>query len=66
MSVNNPLSVKLKDPSLLISDGFIGGDWTSKSSSGKTFEVTNPSTGSVIATLPDMGVKETQISIDAA
>ncbi len=26
----------------------------------------NPSTGSVIATLPDKGIKKTQIAIDAA
>lgn len=60
------LSAVLKDKSLLKSDAFIGGEWVSKSSSGKTFDVLNPSNGSVIATLPDMGVEDTRTAIDAA
>jgi succinate-semialdehyde dehydrogenase / glutarate-semialdehyde dehydrogenase len=34
--------------------------------SGRTFEVVNPSTGELLAELPDMGVKETRAAIDKA
>ena len=34
--------------------------------SGRTFEVTNPSTGELLAELPDMGVEETRAAIDKA
>ncbi|WP_363635872.1 aldehyde dehydrogenase family protein, partial [Mesorhizobium sp.] len=32
----------------------------------KTFEVVNPSTGEVLAELPDMGVEETRAAVDKA
>ena len=44
----------------------IAGKWIAASDSGKTFEVTNPSTGEVIATLPDMSRAETARAIEAA
>lgn len=66
MVTNNSLSLMLNDPSLLINSGLIGGSWMPSSSNGKTFEVTNPSTGDVIANLPDMGINETRIAIDVA
>ncbi|MEO1142833.1 MAG: NAD-dependent succinate-semialdehyde dehydrogenase, partial [Pseudomonadota bacterium] len=53
-------------PSLLISEAFIAGEWSSASSSGGSFDVRNPSTGDVITSLPDMGVEETRAAIDAA
>ncbi|TGT57828.1 aldehyde dehydrogenase family protein, partial [Mesorhizobium sp. M2E.F.Ca.ET.166.01.1.1] len=34
--------------------------------SGRTFEVFNPSTGELLAELPDMGVEETRAAIDKA
>lgn len=34
--------------------------------SGRTFEVINPSTGELVAVLPDMGVEETRAAIDKA
>jgi len=34
--------------------------------SGRTFEVINPSTGELVAELPDMGVEETRAAIDKA
>ncbi len=34
---------------------FIGGEWVDSANSDKTFEVTNPANGEVIATLPDAG-----------
>ncbi|TGU58405.1 aldehyde dehydrogenase family protein, partial [Mesorhizobium sp. M2D.F.Ca.ET.147.01.1.1] len=33
---------------------------------GRTFEVFNPSTGELLAELPDMGVEETRAAIDKA
>ncbi|MBL4696456.1 MAG: NAD-dependent succinate-semialdehyde dehydrogenase [Rhizobiaceae bacterium] len=66
MVANNMFSAMLNDPSLLTNSGLIGGDWLSESSTGATFDVTNPSTGEVIIRLPDMGVEETRVAIDAA
>ncbi len=66
MSGTNKLSALLSDQSLVVNCGFLAGEWQKASSSGKTFDVTNPSTGEVIATLPDMGIEETRIAIDAA
>ncbi len=60
------LKNKLKNPSLLISEAFIAGEWSGASSSGGSFDVRNPSTGDVITSLPDMGVEETRAAIDAA
>ncbi|USG61007.1 NAD-dependent succinate-semialdehyde dehydrogenase [Sneathiella marina] len=62
----DPLSNRLEDPSLLLSSAFIGGIWHTRSSANKTFDVVNPSTGKVLATLPDMGIKETRTAIDIA
>ncbi|MCJ8324192.1 MAG: NAD-dependent succinate-semialdehyde dehydrogenase [Rhizobiales bacterium] len=56
----------LKNPALLVEAGYIGGTWHAKAISRQTFEVKNPSTGEVIATLPNMGVEETKLAIDAA
>ncbi|MFN7008905.1 MAG: NAD-dependent succinate-semialdehyde dehydrogenase, partial [Allorhizobium sp.] len=44
----------------------VGGEWVSASASGKTFEVTNPATGDVIAVLPDLGQAEVAHAIDVA
>jgi succinate-semialdehyde dehydrogenase/glutarate-semialdehyde dehydrogenase len=60
------LTARLKDPSLAIDKALVAGKWLNSSDSGKTFEVTNPSTGEVIAVLPDMGREETARAIDAA
>ena len=57
---------RLKDQSLVTDKALVAGKWLDKSDSGKTFEVTNPSTGDVIAVLPDMGRDETSRAIDAA
>ncbi len=60
------LLARLKDPSLVTDKAFLSGVWTEKADAGKTFEVTNPSTGDVVAVLPDMGRDETARAIDAA
>lgn len=60
------LTDRLKDKSLVTESAAVAGAWVAKSDSGKTFEVTNPSTGEVLAVLPDMGREETSRAIDAA
>ncbi len=57
---------RLKNHDLVKGAAFVGGEWTTKSIDGKTFDVTNPSTGDKIAQLPDMGIAETRSAIDAA
>ncbi|MER8880901.1 NAD-dependent succinate-semialdehyde dehydrogenase, partial [Mesorhizobium sp. M0684] len=64
--ISNALLSRLKDPSLAINKALVGTDWIAASSSGATFDVTNPSTGDVIATLPDLRRQETIRAIDAA
>lgn len=66
MALSHSLLSKLKDPSLATDKARIGGDWLRAGDSGKTFDVINPSTGEVIATLPDMGRNEAARAIDAA
>ena len=51
--------------SLLHTQSYINGQWT-KSSSGKTFPVTDPSTGKKIADVTDMNIDDLKIAIDAA
>ncbi|MBY5657938.1 NAD-dependent succinate-semialdehyde dehydrogenase [Rhizobium leguminosarum] len=45
--------------------GYIDGVWTSGDAT-KTFDVLNPATGELLASLPDMGAAETRAAIDAA
>lgn len=59
------MPLKLKDSSLLKSEAFIGGKWTS-AASGQTFDVKNPATGDRLAAVPRMGADETRQAIDAA
>ena len=61
----SPLS-RLSDPSLAPAAGFVAGGWRKTAASGARFDVVNPSTGAVIACLPDMGAAETAVAIDAA
>ncbi|SEK05744.1 succinate-semialdehyde dehydrogenase / glutarate-semialdehyde dehydrogenase [Sphingobium sp. AP50] len=66
MAIADTLLTKLKDKSLVTESAYIAGEWLGRSDSGATFEVSNPSTGGVIATLPDLGRAETARAIDAA
>jgi succinate-semialdehyde dehydrogenase/glutarate-semialdehyde dehydrogenase len=43
----------------------IGGDWTG-AEAGETLDVTHPTTGAVIGTVPACGTVETRRAIDAA
>ncbi|MCZ7977008.1 NAD-dependent succinate-semialdehyde dehydrogenase [Agrobacterium salinitolerans] len=66
MTISNTLVSKLNDPALVTDKALIAGDWVAKSDGGKTFDVTNPANGEVIATLPDMNRAEAARAIDAA
>ncbi|MBA5802305.1 NAD-dependent succinate-semialdehyde dehydrogenase [Rhizobium changzhiense] len=50
---------------LLRDAGYIDGVWTSGDAT-RTFDVLNPATGELLASLPDMGAAETRAAIDAA
>ena len=55
--------MKLRNTDLLKDKAFINGEWVGAS---KSFNVINPSTGDVVASVPDMGADETEKAIDAA
>ena len=58
-------ALKLDDPLLMRTQGFIGGEWVD-ADSGATVDVIDKATGQVIATVPDMGLAETRRAIEAA
>ena len=55
----------LKDKELLKELAYIGGKWV-QSHSNKKFKVFNPSTGDLIASVPDMGAGDTKKAIEKA
>jgi|TARA_Y100000294_G_scaffold61445_1_gene58248 succinate-semialdehyde dehydrogenase/glutarate-semialdehyde dehydrogenase len=57
--------VELQDPTLLRTRAYIGGEWID-ADSGATFDVTDPATGDVVATVADLGVDETRRAVDLA
>ena len=57
--------MKLDDTSLLRQEACIGGDWVS-ADSGETIAVTDPASGEVLGTVPNMGGAETRRAIEAA
>lgn len=64
--IESALTKRLQNKDIIPAAGLIGGEWITKVDSGKTFEVRNPSTGDLLATLPDMGVVEARLAISAA
>ncbi|KAF2501336.1 succinic semialdehyde dehydrogenase [Lophium mytilinum] len=56
---------ELNDKSLLKSQTYVNGEWIN-AKSGKTFEVTDPSSGKVIGTMPEMDKSDTEAAIAAA
>jgi succinate-semialdehyde dehydrogenase / glutarate-semialdehyde dehydrogenase len=56
---------KLSDPSLLCEQGYIDGAWVD-ADGGDRVDVTDPATGDVVGTIPDMGADETRRAIEAA
>jgi succinate-semialdehyde dehydrogenase/glutarate-semialdehyde dehydrogenase len=66
MALGKTLTTRLKDKDLVPEAGYVAGEWTAKAESGETFDVTNPSTGEVLATLPNLGVPEARRAIARA
>jgi len=66
MPITDALTRHLKVKHLIPDAGFVDGQWVARAESGKSFEVRNPSTGEVLASLPDLGVPEAKRAIDAA
>ena len=66
MPLTDALTKHLKIKNLIPAAGLIGGEWLEAAADGKSFEVHNPSTGELLATLPDFGVAETRRAIAAA
>ncbi len=58
-------ALQLKDPSLFRQQCYIDGKWVD-ADSGKTVPVTNPATGEILGTIPNMGAAETRRAIEAA
>ncbi|WP_323795123.1 NAD-dependent succinate-semialdehyde dehydrogenase [Nisaea sp.] len=56
---------KLSDPSLFCEQGYIDGAWVDADGGGRV-DVTDPATGDVVGTIPDMGADETRRAIEAA
>lgn len=50
---------------LLRDKAYIGGNWVA-AGSGKTFAVTNPANGAVLASVPDMGAADAEAAVAAA
>ncbi len=67
---NTTLEDRLNRKDLLINAAFVGGHWVSaaeaEAAGQSLLEVRNPSTGALIATLPDMGRGDARSAIDAA
>ncbi|WBU57169.1 NAD-dependent succinate-semialdehyde dehydrogenase [Paracoccus sediminicola] len=59
------LKMQLKDPSLLETRAYVAGEWID-ADDGKTFQVTNPARGDVIAEVADLSRAEVARAIDAA
>jgi succinate-semialdehyde dehydrogenase/glutarate-semialdehyde dehydrogenase len=57
--------MQLKDATLLRQQCYVDGAWAD-AESGKTIPVKNPANGEVLATIPNMGAKETRRAIEAA
>jgi succinate-semialdehyde dehydrogenase/glutarate-semialdehyde dehydrogenase len=55
----------LKEPSLLRDACYIGGEWLA-ARNGEAIAVSNPSTGSAVGTVPNMGSSETRQAINQA
>jgi succinate-semialdehyde dehydrogenase/glutarate-semialdehyde dehydrogenase len=65
LDTKTDLASLLKSPDLLCTQAFLGGAWVD-AASGKTFTVTNPARGDVIAHVPDLSRAEIAQAIDSA
>ncbi|MEO5325251.1 NAD-dependent succinate-semialdehyde dehydrogenase [Mesorhizobium sp. CC13] len=66
MAISEHLLSKLNDPALATDRAPVAGEWLGCGDATDTFDVFNPSTGELIATLPNMGRAHAARAIDAA
>ncbi|MGB3813311.1 MAG: NAD-dependent succinate-semialdehyde dehydrogenase [Shinella sp.] len=66
MAISDLLSSRLIDPSLATDRAPVAGEWLDGAGTSGTFDVSNPSTGDVIATLPNCDRAHAARAIDAA
>ncbi|MDA0340868.1 MAG: NAD-dependent succinate-semialdehyde dehydrogenase [Proteobacteria bacterium] len=59
------LAKRLSDPALFRQQAYVNGAWIDAAGGGKV-SVSDPATGAVIGTVPDMGSSETRTAIEAA
>jgi succinate-semialdehyde dehydrogenase/glutarate-semialdehyde dehydrogenase len=59
------MPLPLRDPTLLRTRCYVGGQWIDASGGGAV-EVTNPATGEVLGSVPNLGAAETRAAIEAA
>ena len=59
------MTITLKDPSLLRQQCYVDGEWVD-ARSGQKVDVTNPATGEVLGTVPNLDALETRRAIEAA
>jgi succinate-semialdehyde dehydrogenase/glutarate-semialdehyde dehydrogenase len=59
------MTLNLKDPALLRQQCYVDGRWLD-AKGGETVKVTNPATGAVLGTVPNLGAAETRVAIEAA
>ena len=65
--LDEPTNLKslLSRPDLVCEQTLVAGAWV-QASNGKTFDVTNPARGDVIATLPDLSAEDVATAVAAA
>ncbi len=66
MTISETLLARLKNRNLVVEAGVIGDQWRGQSASGATFPVVNPSTGDILAMIPDFSRQEASQAIDVA
>ena len=64
--MDNLVTPFLEDPALFVRDrAYIGGQWQA-AKSGHVFDVQNPATGATIGCVPECGLDDLEMAIDAA
>lgn len=66
MAISPSLLSRLSDPSLVREDMLVGDNWQSAGADGRRVEVSNPSTGDVLASLPSAALEDIKAAIDMA
>ena len=59
------MTIQLSNQTLFKQQAYIAGEWVDAESK-QTLDVTNPATGEILGTIPDMGENETRQAIEAA